>query len=116
MGGAVGERTEAVEMRDCGTLVEMKYGIGGCARHRLMEFGDGRKVGGVRRLPKLRGGAATTGPFITRVQTFVVRFGLRDGVHYSANGPDDIEENNTSPACSLFEEYVPCIKELKVCR
>ena len=63
MGGAVGEKIEAVEMRDYGTLVEMKYGIGGCARHRLMEFGDGRKAGCVRLLPRLTEGAATTGTF-----------------------------------------------------
>ena len=63
MGGAVGEKTEAVEVRDCGMLVEMKYGIGGCARHRLMEFGDDRKAGYVRRLPKSTGAVATTGIF-----------------------------------------------------
>lgn len=75
MGGAVGEKTEAVEMRGCGTLVEMKYGIGGRARHRLMEFGDDRKAGCVHRLPKLTGAVATTGIF--HHQSPVLRCPLR---------------------------------------
>jgi len=63
MGGAVGEMTDTVELGDFGILVEMKYGIGGYARHRLMEPGDDHKVGCVRRSPKLTEGPATTGIF-----------------------------------------------------
>ena len=63
MGGAVGEKNEAVEMRDYGAQAEVKYGIGGCVRHRPMESEDGCKVGGVRLLPELTGGAAMTGTF-----------------------------------------------------
>jgi len=61
MGGAVGEKNAAVEMRVCGVQVGMKTGIGGCVRHRLMEPGDRRKVGRVLSSPKMTGGAAMTG-------------------------------------------------------